>query len=77
MPKRPSPLQTEEPTEPQPPGPDLPPVREPPPEEPDLDPVKPVQDPMRDPVQPPPKMIPAKVSFENPAARAPQVDGST
>jgi hypothetical protein len=57
-------LQPEELAEPQPPGPDLPPVQEPPPEEPDVDPVKPVQDPMRDPVQRPPSM------FENPEGRS-------
>ena len=68
MPKRPSPLKPEEP-EPQPRGPDLPPVKEPPSEEPDVDPVKPVQDPLRDPVQPPPRMITsANESEEKPAA---------
>jgi hypothetical protein len=48
MPKQPAPQHPGELPQPQPPGPDLPPIKEP-----DLDPIKPVQESMRDPVQRP------------------------
>jgi hypothetical protein len=52
MPKQPAPQHPGELPQPEPPGPDLPPIKEPS-EEPDLDPIKPVQEPMHDPVQRP------------------------
>ena len=52
MPKQPAPQHPGELPQPEPPGPDLPPVKEPS-EVPDLDPIKPVQEPMRDPMQRP------------------------
>jgi hypothetical protein len=48
MPKQPARQHPGELPQPQPPGPDLPPIKEP-----DLDPIKPVQESMRDPVQRP------------------------
>jgi hypothetical protein len=56
MPKQPASQHPGELPQPQPPGPDLPPVKQPS-EEPDLDPIKPVQEPMRDPVQRPATLI--------------------
>ena len=57
MPKQLTPQRPGEFPQPQPTGPDLPPVELPPVEEPDIDPIKPIGEPMRDPIAPPERQI--------------------